>query len=33
MSQFVSHAFLRGRPRKATIASTLFRDKIDQLRP
>jgi len=27
-----AQAFLRGQPRKATIASTLFRDKIDQLK-
>src|SRR5262245_16084170 len=27
-----AEAFLRGKPRKATIASTLFRDKIEQLR-
>jgi pyruvate dehydrogenase (quinone)/pyruvate oxidase len=27
-----AEAFLRGQPRKATIATTLFRDKIDQLR-
>jgi pyruvate dehydrogenase (quinone) len=27
-----AEAFLRGQPRKATIASTLFRDKIDQLK-
>jgi pyruvate dehydrogenase (quinone)/pyruvate oxidase len=27
-----AHAWLRGQPRKATIASTLFRDKFDQLR-
>jgi pyruvate dehydrogenase (quinone)/pyruvate oxidase len=27
-----AQAFLRGQPRKATIASTLFRDKLDQLR-
>jgi pyruvate dehydrogenase (quinone) len=26
-----AEAFLRGQPRRATIASTLFRDKIDQL--
>ena len=26
-----AQAFLRGQPRKATIATTLFRDKIDQL--
>jgi hypothetical protein len=25
-------AFLRGQPRKATIATTLYRDKIDQLK-
>ena len=25
-------AFLRGQPRRATIATTLFRDKIQQLR-
>jgi pyruvate dehydrogenase (quinone)/pyruvate oxidase len=25
-------AFLRGQPHKATIASTLFRDKISELR-
>lgn len=28
-----AEAFLRGQPRKATIATTLFRDKIDQLKP
>jgi pyruvate dehydrogenase (quinone) len=27
-----AEAFLRGQPRKATIASTLFRDKIEQLK-
>ncbi len=27
-----AQAFLRGQPRKATIATTLFRDKIDQLK-
>ena len=27
-----AEAFLRGQPRKATIATTLFRDKIDQFR-
>jgi pyruvate dehydrogenase (quinone) len=27
-----AQAFLRGQPRKATIATTLFRDKIDQFR-
>jgi pyruvate dehydrogenase (quinone)/pyruvate oxidase len=27
-----AEAFLRGQPRKSTIATTLFRDKIDQLR-
>jgi pyruvate dehydrogenase (quinone)/pyruvate oxidase len=27
-----AEAFLRGQPRKATIATTLFRDKIDQLK-
>jgi pyruvate dehydrogenase (quinone)/pyruvate oxidase len=27
-----AQAFLRGQPRRATIASTLFRDKLDQLR-
>jgi hypothetical protein len=27
-----AEAFLRGQPRKATIATTLFRDKISQLR-
>jgi pyruvate dehydrogenase (quinone) len=27
-----AEAFLRGQPRKATIATTLFRDKIEQLR-
>jgi pyruvate dehydrogenase (quinone)/pyruvate oxidase len=27
-----AQAFLRGQPRKATIATTLFRDKLDQLR-
>lgn len=27
-----AQAFLRGQPRKATIASTLFRDKIEELR-
>jgi pyruvate dehydrogenase (quinone)/pyruvate oxidase len=27
-----AQAFLRGQPRKATIATTLFQDKIDQLR-
>jgi pyruvate dehydrogenase (quinone) len=27
-----AEAWLRGQPRKATIASTLFRDKLDQLR-
>jgi pyruvate dehydrogenase (quinone)/pyruvate oxidase len=27
-----AEAFLRGQPRKATIATTLFRDKIDRLR-
>jgi pyruvate dehydrogenase (quinone)/pyruvate oxidase len=26
-----AEAFLRGQPRKATIASTLFRDKISEL--
>lgn len=28
-----AEAFLRGQPRKATIATTLFRDKIEQLKP
>jgi pyruvate dehydrogenase (quinone) len=28
-----AQAFLRGQPHKATIATTLFRDKIQQLRP
>jgi pyruvate dehydrogenase (quinone)/pyruvate oxidase len=27
-----AEAFLKGQPRKATIATTLFRDKIDQLK-
>jgi len=27
-----AQAFLKGQPRKATIATTLFRDKIDQLK-
>ena len=27
-----TEAFLRGQPRKATIATTLFRDKIEQLK-
>jgi len=27
-----AEAFLRGQPRKATIATTLFRDKIQQLK-
>jgi pyruvate dehydrogenase (quinone)/pyruvate oxidase len=27
-----AEAFLKGTPRRATIASTLFRDKIDQLK-
>ena len=27
-----AEAFLRGQPKRATIASTLFRDKIDELR-
>ena len=27
-----AQAFLRGQPRKSTIATTLFRDKIDQLK-
>ena len=27
-----AEAFLKGQPRRATIASTLFRDKLDQLR-
>jgi hypothetical protein len=27
-----AQAWLRGQPRKATIASTLFRDKLDQLK-
>jgi pyruvate dehydrogenase (quinone)/pyruvate oxidase len=27
-----AEAFLRGQPRKATIATTLFRDKISQLK-
>jgi pyruvate dehydrogenase (quinone) len=27
-----AEAFLRGRPRKSTIATTLFRDKIEQLK-
>jgi pyruvate dehydrogenase (quinone) len=27
-----AQAFLRGQPRKATIATTLFRDKVDQLK-
>jgi pyruvate dehydrogenase (quinone)/pyruvate oxidase len=27
-----AEAFLRGQPRKATIATTLFRDKLDQLK-
>jgi pyruvate dehydrogenase (quinone)/pyruvate oxidase len=27
-----ARAWLHGQPRKATIASTLFRDKIDQFR-
>ena len=26
-----AEAFLRGEPRRATIASTLFKDKLDQL--
>jgi pyruvate dehydrogenase (quinone)/pyruvate oxidase len=28
-----AQSFLKGTPRRATIASTLFRDKIEQLRP
>jgi pyruvate dehydrogenase (quinone) len=28
-----AEAFIKGQPRKATIATTLFRDKIDQLKP
>jgi len=28
-----AEAFLRGQPRKATIATTLFKDKIEQLKP
>jgi pyruvate dehydrogenase (quinone)/pyruvate oxidase len=28
-----AEAFLRGQPRKATIATTLFKDKINQLKP
>ncbi|MBO0832039.1 MAG: pyruvate oxidase, partial [Actinobacteria bacterium] len=27
-----AEAFLRGQPRKATIATTLFQDKIEQLK-
>jgi pyruvate dehydrogenase (quinone) len=27
-----AQAFLRGQPRRATIASTLFRDRLDQLK-
>jgi hypothetical protein len=27
----IATAFLRGQPRRATIATTLFRDKIQQL--
>jgi pyruvate dehydrogenase (quinone)/pyruvate oxidase len=27
-----AQAFLRGQPRRASIASTLFRDKIEQLK-
>ena len=27
-----AEAFLRGQPRKATIATTLFKDKIDELK-
>ena len=27
-----AEAFLKGQPRRAAIASTLFRDKLDQLR-
>jgi pyruvate dehydrogenase (quinone) len=27
-----AEAFLRGQPRKATIATTLFRDKVEQLK-
>jgi pyruvate dehydrogenase (quinone) len=27
-----AQAFLRGQPHRATIASTLFRDKLDQLK-
>lgn len=27
-----AQAFLKGQPRKATIATTLFKDKIDQLK-
>ena len=27
-----AEAFLRGQPRKSTIATTLFRDKIDQFK-
>ena len=27
-----AQAWLRGQPRKATIASTLFRDKLEQLK-
>jgi pyruvate dehydrogenase (quinone) len=27
-----AEALLRGQPRKATIGTTLFRDKIDQLK-
>jgi pyruvate dehydrogenase (quinone)/pyruvate oxidase len=26
-----AESFLRGQPRRASIASTLFRDKLDQL--
>ena len=28
-----TEAFLRGQPRKATIATTLFKGKISQLKP
>ncbi|HEY5986407.1 MAG TPA: hypothetical protein VIV12_08535 [Streptosporangiaceae bacterium] len=28
-----AEAFLKGQPRKATIATTLFQDKISQLKP
>ncbi len=30
--QGFAQAWLRGQPRRATIASTLFRDKLDQLK-